>query len=213
MWELDHKEDWTLKNRCFGLWCGRRLLRVPWTARRSSQSILKETSPEYSLEGLILKPKLQYFGHLMWRTDSFEKALMLGTIEGERRRGWQRMRWMATPTQWTWVWASSRRWWRTGNPGMLQSMGSQRVRHNWAAEQQQQWIRICLPMQQTQVPSLIWEDPTYHRASKSREPQLLKPVCLEPVLHSKRRPCTSVKSSPHSLQPEKACTATETQCN
>ena len=93
-------ESWTIKKAehrridAFKLWCWRRLLRVPWTARRSSQSILKETSPEYSLEGLILKPKLQYFGHLMWRTDSFEKALMLGTIEGERRRGWQRMRWL-----------------------------------------------------------------------------------------------------------------------
>ena len=74
------------------LWCWRRLLRVPWTSKRSNQSILKEISPQYSLEGLMLKPKLQYFGHLMWRTDSFEKTLMLGKIEGRRRRGWQRMR-------------------------------------------------------------------------------------------------------------------------
>ena len=78
----------------FELWCWRRLLRVPWTARRSNQSILKETSPEYSLEGLMLKLKLQYFSHLMWRTDSLEKTLMLGKIEGRRRRGWQRMRWL-----------------------------------------------------------------------------------------------------------------------
>ena len=77
----------------FELWCWRRLLRVPWTARRSNQSILKEISPGYSLEGLMLKLKLQYFGHLMWRADSFEKTLMLGKIEGRRRRGWQRMRW------------------------------------------------------------------------------------------------------------------------
>ena len=76
------------------LWCWRRLLRVPWTARRSNQSILKEISPEYSLEGLMLKLKLQYFGHLMWRTDSLEKTLMLGKSEGKRRRGWQRMRWL-----------------------------------------------------------------------------------------------------------------------
>ena len=75
-------------------WCWRRLLRVPWTARRSNQSILKEISPEYSLEGLMLKQKLQYFGHLMQRTDSFEKTLMLGKIEGRRRRGQQRMRWL-----------------------------------------------------------------------------------------------------------------------
>ena len=93
-------ESWTVKiAECrrvdaFKLWCWRRLLRVPWTARRSIQSILKEISPEYSLEGLMLKLKLQYFGHLMWRSDSFEKTLMLGKIEGERRRGWQRMRWL-----------------------------------------------------------------------------------------------------------------------
>ena len=78
----------------FELWCWRRLLRIPWTARRSNQSILKETSPEYSLEGLMLKVKLQYFDHLMWRTDSLEKTLMLGKTEGRRRRGWQRMRWL-----------------------------------------------------------------------------------------------------------------------
>ena len=78
----------------FGLWCWRRLLRVPWTARRSNQSILKEISPECSLEGLMLKLTLQYFGHLMQRTDSFEKTLMLGKIEGEKRRGRQRMRWL-----------------------------------------------------------------------------------------------------------------------
>ena len=78
----------------FELWCWRRLLRVPWTARRSNQSILKEISPEYSLEGLMLKLKLQHFGHLMWRTVSFEKILLLGKIEGRRRRGRQRMRWL-----------------------------------------------------------------------------------------------------------------------
>ena len=78
----------------FELWCRRRLLRVPWTARRSNHSVFKEISPEYSLEGLMLKPKLQYFGHLMWRTDSLEKTLMLGKTEDGRRRGWQRMRWL-----------------------------------------------------------------------------------------------------------------------
>ena len=94
IWELDHKENWTLKNWCFWMWCWRRLLRVPWTAKRSNQSILKEISPEYSLEGLMLKLKLQYFGFLMRRTDSLEKTLMLGKIEGRRRRGRQRMRWL-----------------------------------------------------------------------------------------------------------------------
>ena len=93
-------ESWTIKKAecwridAFELWCWRRLLRVPWTARRSNQSILKEISPEYSLDGLMLKLKLQYFGHLMRRTDSLEKTLMLGKIEGGRRRGWQRMRWL-----------------------------------------------------------------------------------------------------------------------
>ena len=94
MWELDNKESWVPKKDAFELWCWRRLLRVPWTARRSNQSILKEISAEYSLEGLILKLKLQYFGHLMWRTDSFEKTLKLGKIEGRRRRGRRRMRWL-----------------------------------------------------------------------------------------------------------------------
>ena len=93
-------ESWTIKKAerkridAFKLWCWRRLLRVPWTARKSNQSILKEISPEYSLEGLMRKLKLQYFGHLMWRTDSLEKTLMLGKIEGRRRRGQQRMRWL-----------------------------------------------------------------------------------------------------------------------
>ena len=93
-------ESWTLKKAehqrtdAFELWCWRRLLSVPWTARRSNQSIPKEISPEYSLEGLMLKLKLQYFGHLMQRTDSFEKTLMLGKIEGGKRRGQQRMRWL-----------------------------------------------------------------------------------------------------------------------
>ena len=94
MWELDHKESWIPKNWCFELWCWKRLLRVPWTVRRSNQSILKEISPGCSLEGLMLKLKLQYFGHLIWRTDSFEKTLMLGKIECRRRRGQQRMRWL-----------------------------------------------------------------------------------------------------------------------
>ena len=97
-------ESWSIKNAehqriyAFELWCWRRLLRVPWTARRSNQSILKEISPEYSLEGLMLKLKLQYFGHLMRRVDSLEKTLNLGNIEGKRRRGWQRMRWLDSIT-------------------------------------------------------------------------------------------------------------------
>ena len=95
MWKLDYKKAECWRIDAFELWCWRKLLRVPWTTRWSNQSILKEVSPEYSLEGLMVKLKLQFSGHLMWRTDSFEKNLMLGKIEGQRRRGWQRNRWLA----------------------------------------------------------------------------------------------------------------------
>ena len=111
-------EHWSTD--AFELWCWRRLLRVPWTARRSNQSIVKETSPGCSLKGLMLKLKLQSFGHMMQRTDSLEKSLILGKTEGRRKgddREWDG--WMALLTQWTWVWASSRSWWWTGKPGML----------------------------------------------------------------------------------------------
>ena len=109
-------ENWTVKKagckriNTFELWCWRRLMRVPWTARRSSQSILKEISPGCSLEGLLLKMKLQYFGHLMRRVDSLEKTLMLGGIVGRRKKGWQRMRdgWIASLTRWTWVLSEAR---------------------------------------------------------------------------------------------------------
>ena len=102
------------------MWCWRRLLRVPWTVRRSNQSILKEISPGCSLEGVMLKLKLQYFGHLMQRADSLEKTLMLGKIESRRGRGQQRWGgWMASPTRWTWVWVDSGSWWWTGRPGVL----------------------------------------------------------------------------------------------
>ena len=132
-------ESWTIKTTehrwidAFGLWCWRRLLRVPWTDRRSKKSILKEISPEYSLEGLILKLKLQYFGYLMWRTDSLEKTLMLGKIEGRTRRGGDNRGWdgwVASLSQWIWVWANSGNWWWTGKPGVLESMESQRVGHD-----------------------------------------------------------------------------------
>ena len=135
-WTMKKAEHW--RTDAFELWFWIRLLRVPWTARRSNQSILEKINPGCSLEGVILQLKLQHFGHLMQRTDSFKKTLMLGKIEGRRRRGWQRMRWLVTsPTQWTWVWANFGSWWRTGKPGVLQSMGSQRVRHNLVTEQQQ----------------------------------------------------------------------------
>ena len=146
MWELYPLvmygcESWTVKKaQCwridaFELWCWRRLLRVPWTARRSNQSILKEISPGCSLEGLMLKLKLQYFGHLMRRVDSLEKTLILEGLgaggEGDNRR-WDG--WMASPTRWTWVWVNSGRWWWTGRCGLLGFMGLQRVGHGWATE-------------------------------------------------------------------------------
>ena len=118
----------------FELWCWRRILWVPWTERISNQSILKEISPEYSLEGLMLKLKLQYFGPLTWRADSLEKTRMLGKTEG-RRRGWQRMRWLDSVTDSMKV-SLTKLWelWWTGKPGVLQSMRSQRIRHDRATE-------------------------------------------------------------------------------
>ena len=140
-------ESWTMnKAECqridaFKLWCWRRLLRVPWTARRSNQSILKEINPEYSLEGLMLKLQLQYWGHLMRRTDSLEKTLMLGKIE-HRRKGWQRTQdgWMASMTQWTGVWACSRRWWRTWHA----AVHGVTKRYDWAIGQWQQYLSVLL---------------------------------------------------------------------
>ena len=119
----------------FGLWCWRRLLRVPWTTRRSNQSILKEISPGCSLEGLMLKVKLQYFGHLRWRVDSLERPWCWEGLgaggEGDDRR-WDG--WMASLTLWGWVWVDSGSWWWTGRPGVLRFMGSQWVGHDWATE-------------------------------------------------------------------------------
>ena len=122
MWELNHKENCVEKLMLLNCGVGQDS-RVPWTVRRLNDSILKEISPECTLEGLMLKLKLQYFGHLMRRADSLEKTLMLGKIEGRGDdRGWDG--WMASPSQWTWVWVNSGRWRWTGRPGMLQSMGS-----------------------------------------------------------------------------------------
>ena len=132
-WSVKKAECWRID--AFEMWCWRRLLRVPWTARRSNQSILKEISPGCCLEGLMLTLKLQYFSDLMWRVDSLEKTLMLGGIGGRRRRGRQRMRWLVESLiWWTWVWVNSRSWWWTGRSAVLQFMGSQRVGHDWATE-------------------------------------------------------------------------------
>ena len=142
-------ESWTIRKAerqridAFELWCWRRLLRVPWTARRSNQCILKEINPQYSLEELMLKLKLQYFGHLMRRTDSLEKTLMLGKpkVGGERNnRGWDG--WMESLIQWTWVWVNSGSWWWIGRPCVLQYMGLQRAGHDWVSVLN--WIKIIM---------------------------------------------------------------------
>ena len=151
-WTIKKTEHWRID--AFELWFWWRLLRILWTPGRSNWSILKEISPEYSLKGLILKLKFQYFGHLMWRADSFEKTLMLGKIEG-RRRGQQRWDgWMASPTQWTWVWVNSGSWWWVGKPGVLQSVGSQRVGHNWAIELN--WTERSFKLWNLKTHSLLW---------------------------------------------------------
>ena len=133
MWELNHKKVECQRINVFKLLCWRRLLGVPWTARKSNQSILKEINSEYELEGLMLKLKLQYFAHLMQRVNSLEKPWCWerlkteGEVDGRGQDGW-----MASPTQRTWVWASSGRWWRTSKPSMLQSLGMQRL-SDWTA--------------------------------------------------------------------------------
>ena len=151
-------ESWTIKKvECwridaFKLWCWRRLLRVPWTTRRSNQSIIKEISPGCSLEGLLLKLKLQYFGHVIRRADSFERPWCWERLKagGEGNdRGWDG--WMASLTQWTWVWVDRGSWCLTGTPGVLWFMGLQRVRHDWAIELYRRWQWA---VRKTQVPLL-----------------------------------------------------------
>ena len=120
MWELDHKESWVLKNWCIWTVVLENTLESSLDSKEIKPVNLKEVSPEYSLEGLMLKLKLQYFGHLMQRANSLEKSLMLGQMEGRRRRGCQRMRWLDGITmQLIWIWANSRKWWGTGRPGVL----------------------------------------------------------------------------------------------
>ena len=132
-WTIKKSERWKID--AFELWCWWRLLRVPWNARRTNQSILKDISPGCSLEGLRLKLKLQYFGHLMRRVDSWKRPWCwegLGAGGEGDDRGWDG--WIASPTRWTWIWVNPGSWWWTGKPGVLRFMGSQKVGHGWATE-------------------------------------------------------------------------------
>ena len=182
-------ESWTVKKAehrridAFQLWCWRRLLRVPWTARRSSQSILKEISPGISLEGMMLKLKLQYFGHFMRRVDSLEKTLMLGGIGSRRRRGRQRMRWPDGITDSMDVSrVNSGSWWWTGRPGVLRFMGSQRVGHEWATDLK--WtdscfIILCLFLLHSKVNQLyIYIHPLFWISLPSRSSQSIEESSL-----------------------------------
>ena len=133
----------------FELWCWRRLLRVPWTARRSNQCILKEISPEYSLEGLMLKLKLQYFGYLMWRTGLFEETLMLGTLKAGEGGYREWCGWMAFPTQWRWVWVDSRSGDKEWSPACCSPL-RRRVGHDWAMELN--WTGILI----SNIKAIFW---------------------------------------------------------
>ena len=135
MWELDCKESWALENWCFWTWCWRKLLRVPWTAKRSNQSLLKKISPGCPLEGLMVKLKHQYFSHLMWRADSLEKTVMLGKIEGRKRRGRQRIKWSHGITDSMDMGLSGLRELVMDREAWRATVhASQRVGHDWATE-------------------------------------------------------------------------------
>ena len=162
---IEKAEHWRIN--AFDLWCWRRLLRVPWTARGSSRSTLREISPEYSLEGLMLKLKLQYFDHLMQRTDSLERQWWCERLKAGGEgvdRVWDG--WMASLTQWTSVWVNSRSWWWTGRPGVLQSIGSQRAGRNWVTELNWAWphpseqasvsLSVSLSQQETSISFLFF---------------------------------------------------------
>ena len=177
MWELDCEEGWEPKNWCFWTVVLEKTLESPLAARRSNQSILKEISPGISLEGMMLKLKLQYFGHHMRRVDSLERLWCwegLGAGGEGDDRGWDG--WMSSLTRWMWVWVISRSWWWTGRPTVLRLMGSQRVGHDWATEMnwtELNWVNLIGWRKWgvlRQIPAPIWEGgETYYTGQEDME--------------------------------------------
>ena len=183
---VDTKKAGHWRTDAFELGCWRRLLRIPWTARRSNQSILKEINPEYSLKEMMLKLKLQYFEEpFYWKRTWCWERLKAGDGDDRGRDG--RMAW---PTQWTWIWASSRSWWWIGKPGMLQSTGSQRVGHNWGLN----WTELNLPLS-----TLLTALPCHHSSHARHAPLsvclLQVPPMWNVLLTSLKFPSCSIKVS------------------
>ena len=178
-WTIKKAEHWRID--AFELWCWRRLLRVPWTARRPNQSLLKDISPEYSSEGLMLKLKLQSFGHLMRRTDALKRHWCWERLKAGREgddRGWDG--WMASPTQWTWVWVNSRSWQWTGRPGVLQSMGRKELdmteQLNWTdgnVHWRNTWKGACGTWHSWVKKLNSWENNLLHATVLSKKKQIL----------------------------------------